>query len=172
VGSVDCADGFWLCVDFEFCESNGFVALNEILDLKLLQRQQDWHELLLPNGTVLVVDEQREICHFAYKSPWPIADRDTLYVKEKVESKEKELKLLYWTFADPNIGLLNPKFVAIEFQAAHHIVATEAGARYRYIQKSDPKIHLPDFLLKSIQVGILEKEIGGLKKAIAMTTEK
>lgn len=48
----------------------------------------------------------------------------------------------------------------------HVLRKLEDKVQYTYVQQSDPKIHLPDFMLKGPQVKVLFGEIEGLRTAV------
>lgn len=161
------SEGFWLKIEAPF-EEGDFEQLRDVLDTNLERRQKEWHELLLPGGSVIPVDESKELCYFAYSSPWPMSNRDCLYCKERSVNSESEFQLLYWTVRDDEVKAPVKGMVRIDFQAAHWVKKCDNhSCAYVYIQRSNAKVSLPDFLLKSVQVGILFGEVKGLRRAIA-----
>ena len=170
--------GFWLRIEVDFEEENDYDQLLDVLHTSLETRQKEWHELLIPGGRVQELDDSRRICYFAYRSPWPMSDRDCLYAAqanlEHVQTDgAAEFKVFYWTIVDDAVEPPRNGRVRIDFQAAHWVrraVHGQGKCRYIYIQRSDAKVHLPDFLLKSIQVDILLGEAEGLRKAISTSS--
>ena len=163
-GSADRDESFWLRIEVDF-DPNAYSELLDVLYTNLETRQKEWHDLLMPGGTVTSISENFNLCHFAYSSPWPMGPRDCLYVAQG-EFKEDEFKLFYWTVDDESIPTVE-KGVRIDFQAAHWIRRNVDNVlKYVYVQHSDPKIHLPDFILCPIQANVLLGEGKGLKRAV------
>ena len=164
----DNGEGFWLKVTALF-EGADYENLIDILDTHLEARQKEWHHLLLEGAIVGKVDDTKEVCWFAYSSPWPMKGRDCVYAKYTQKTTDKEgIFLSYYTVEDDNLKAAVEKYVRIDFEAAHWVTKEEDGkVRYSYVQKSDPKVPiLPNFFLKGPQVGILIEEVAGLRKAV------
>jgi hypothetical protein len=53
--------------------------MRDILYDHLEERQKQWHELLIEGKVLQRYTEDRLLCWFAYKSPFPLWNRDTLY---------------------------------------------------------------------------------------------
>lgn len=167
VTSLEEGGTFWLRVQAVF-PLEAFAELVDVLDTNLETRQKEWHELLLEGGGVLVQSSPaRQLCYFAYRSPFPLSDRDCLYVKVSEAPDADTLLLFYWTIADEALKPLDPRRVRIDFRAAHAVQRGPEGVGYDYIQCSDAKLLLPDFILKSAQVKILIGEVAGLRRAVA-----
>lgn len=161
------AKGFWLKVVADFPQSD-FESLVDILDTHLEQRQSQWHELLI-EGRRLSANDRHELFWFAYRSPWPLSGRDCLYAKYRIPMKdEDQIALAYWTVEDDALMPKDARYVRIDFQACHLLKRGRDGnpAQYAYIQTSDAKVPLPNFLLKGPQVDILIKEVEGLRSAV------
>ncbi len=167
VSSLDDGATFWLRVQATF-PAEAFAELTDVLDTNLAKRQKEWHELLLEGGGVLAESsKQRQVCYFAYRSPFPLSDRDCLYVKVSQSPDADTLMLFYWTVVDDGLKPADPQRVRIDFRAAHAVQRGPQGVTYDYIQCSDAKLVLPNFILKSAQVKILFGEVAGLRRAVA-----
>lgn len=173
VSSKAHAKGFVLKVEAEV--GGEFQNIRGLLHTKLATRQKEWHELLRPGGFVKPHKENVEICYFRYASPSPMSDRSCLYYKEVACDEPNELKLMYWTFDDDAEQPIAPKdgSVRIDFEASHWITVAESGKLlYRYVQWTDAKVHLPDFILKFLQRDILFQEVDGIGLALAKSEEE
>jgi hypothetical protein len=167
VSSLEDGKTFWLRVQAAF-PVDAFPGLADVLDTNLATRQKEWHELLLEGGGILAeTSKQRQVCYFAYRSPGPISDRDCLYVKVSQSPDPDTLMLFYWTIVDDALMPPDAHRVRIDFRAAHAVRRGQEGVSYDYIQCSDAKLMLPNFILKSAQVKILFGEVAGLRRAVA-----
>lgn len=156
-------NGFYLRVQTRFPAST-YDALCDVLDTNLESRQKEWHALLEGGGRVQTIDADREVMYFRYRSPFPFSSRDCVYAKLRVLD-DAVLRLLYWTIETPARPAVSD-CVRIDFKAMHELRKDEKDVFYSYVQWSDPKIHLPDFLLKRAQVDVLFGEVKGLRSAI------
>lgn len=173
------ADG-WIRVEATLREAT-LETMRDILDWHLAERQAGWHELLIEGRVVTRYSSAQALCWFAYRCPWPLSDRDTLYVMWVDEERwdhHRELVIGCWTVEDDAMPVDERSgYVRIDFECAFIVSELppqgEGGDKhllYRYVQRSSPKVPLvPDSFLLGSQCAILLKEVDGLRREAAKT---
>ncbi len=101
-------------------------VLRDILDSHLEERQSQWHELLIEGRVLQRYDDRRALCWFAYRSPGPLWNRDTLYVMQRDDVGPGEMLIGCWTVMDDEQmpPLPEKKYVRIDFDCLFHVTVT------------------------------------------------
>jgi len=145
--------------------------LLDLLDLHLIERQPEWHDLFIEGKIVQKISDNVEIMYMAYNSGIPlVTNRDFVYVKVRKQLSEEVgggVLLTYRTVPHQDCPPL-PQYVRGEFEAAHCFRPNPkdpSSTDYTYIQHADSKGMIPKFFTNAPQVNIMLNEIDGVRKA-------